>query len=223
MTTSVQSSTSSTAAATAAATTAAAASQLAATQDRFLTLLVTQLQNQDPLNPMDNSQVTSQMAQLSTVSGINQLNATVQALSASMTSSQSLQATSMIGHAVLVPGNQIVMASGKSNAAVELSNPADKVTVTISDAKGNVVRTMQLGAQQAGIADFQWDGKDDSGTTLADGTYTYAASAVQGSSTSTPTTLTYGVVNSVSLTSGVAQLNVGNLGDIALDAVRRIL
>jgi flagellar basal-body rod modification protein FlgD len=223
MTTSVQSSTSSTAAATAAATTAAAASQLAATQDRFLTLLVTQLQNQDPLNPMDNSQVTSQMAQLSTVSGINQLNATVQALSASMTSSQSLQATSMIGHAVLVPGNQIAMASGSSNAAVELSNPADKVTVTISDAQGNVVRTLQLGAQQAGVTDFQWDGKNDSGTTLADGAYTYKASAVQGSTTSTPTALTYGMVNSVSLTSGVAQLNVGTLGDVALDAVRRIL
>ena len=209
--------------ATAAATTAAAASQLSATQDRFLTLLVTQLKNQDPLNPMDNSQVTSQMAQLSTVSGINQLNATVQALSASMTSSQSLQATSMIGHAVLVPGNQITMASGSSNAAVELSNPADKVAVTISDAKGNVVRTLQLGAQQAGVVDFQWDGKNDSGTTLADGTYTYAASAVQGSTTSTPTALTYAMVNSVSLTSGVAQLNVGNMGDVALDSVRRIL
>jgi flagellar basal-body rod modification protein FlgD len=196
---------------------------LAATQDRFLTLLVTQLQNQDPLNPMDNSQVTSQMAQLSTVSGINQLNATVQALSASMTSSQSLQATTMIGHAVLVPGNQIVMAKGSSNAAVELSQPADKLTVTISDAKGNVVRTLQVGAQKAGIVDFQWDGKDDSGTTLADGTYTYTASATLGSSTSTPTTLTYGMVNSVSLTSGGAQINVGNLGDVALDEVRRIL
>ena len=219
MTTSVQSSTSG----NAAAATSAAASQLSATQDRFLTLLVTQLKNQDPLNPMDNSQVTSQMAQLSTVSGINQLNATVQALSASMTASQSLQATSMIGHAVLVPGNEIAMAKGSSNAAVELSQAEDSVTVKISDAKGNVVRTLQLGAQNAGIADFQWDGKDDSGTTLADGAYTYTASAVQGSTTSTPTSLTYGLVNNVSLTSGVAQLNVGNLGDVALDAVRRIL
>jgi flagellar basal-body rod modification protein FlgD len=218
MTTSVQSSTSATAAAT-----TAAASQLSATQDRFLTLLVTQLKNQDPLNPMDNSQVTSQMAQLSTVSGINQLNATVQALSASMTASQSLQATSMIGHAVLVPGNEIAMAKGNSNAAVELSQAEDSVTVKISDAKGNVVRTLQLGAQNAGIVDFQWDGKDDSGTTLADGAYTYTASAVQGSTKSTPTSLTYGLVNNVSLTSGVAQLNVGNLGDVALDAVRRIL
>lgn len=219
MTTPVQGSTSG----NAAAATTAAASQLSATQDRFLTLLVTQLKNQDPLNPMDNSQVTSQMAQLSTVSGINQLNATVQALSASMTASQSLQATSMIGHAVLVPGNEIAMAKGSSNAAVELSQAVDSVTVTIADAKGNTVRTLRLGAQDAGIVDFQWDGKDESGTTLADGAYTYTASAMLGGTKSTPTSLTYGLVNNVSLTSGVAQLNVGNLGDVALDAVRRIL
>lgn len=219
MTTAVQSSTSSTSAATAQAT-----SQLQATQDRFLALLVAQMKNQDPLNPMDNAQVTSQMAQLSTVSGINQLNATVQALSSSMTSAQSLQATAMIGHAALVPGNQIVMASGKADAAVELSGPADQVTVTIKDAKGNVVRTLQLGAQKAaGIADFQWDGKDDSGATLADGAYTFSASSVMSGTKSTPTTLSYGMVNSVSLNAGVAQLNVGNLGDVALDAIRRIL
>ena len=99
MTSSIQGTTSSTTAATSAIST----SQVAATQDRFLKLLVTQLQNQDPLNPMDNAAVTSQMAQLSTVNGIDQLNSTVQALSASMATSQSLQATSMIGHAALVP------------------------------------------------------------------------------------------------------------------------
>lgn len=219
MTTAVQSSTSSTSAATAQAT-----SQLQATQDRFLALLVAQMKNQDPLNPMDNAQVTSQMAQLSTVSGINQLNATVQALSSSMTAAQSLQATSMIGHAVLVPGNQIAMANGAANGAVELSQPADQVTVTIKDAKGNVVRTLQLGAQQnAGIADFQWDGKDDSGNTLANGNYTFSASSVLSGNKSTPTTLSYGMVNSVSMNAGVAQVNVGNLGDVALDTIRRIL
>jgi flagellar basal-body rod modification protein FlgD len=218
MTTAVQSSTSSTSAAT-----STAASQLQATQDRFLALLVAQMKNQDPLNPMDNAQVTSQMAQLSTVSGINQLNATVQALSSSMTAAQSLQATAMIGHAALVPGNQIVMAKGAANAAVELSQPADQVTVTIKDAKGNVVRTLQLGEQKAGIADFQWDGKDDSGAVLADGAYTFAATSVLSGNKSTPTTLSYGMVNSVSLNAGVAQLNVGNLGDVALDAIRRIL
>ncbi|OIR15929.1 basal-body rod modification protein FlgD [mine drainage metagenome] len=220
MTTSVQSTTSS----TTAAATAVASSQLAATQDRFLTLLVTQLQNQDPLNPMDNSQVTSQMAQLSTVSGINQLNATVQALSTSMTTSQSLQATSMIGHAALVPGNQIALASGQSNAAVELTQPADQVTVTIADTKGNVVRTMQLGSQSAaGVVNFQWDGKDNTGATVADGTYQFSAKAVLGTSNSSPTTLSYGMVNSLALTSGGPTLGMGTLGDVALSAVRQVL
>ena len=177
MTTSVQGTSSTTATTAASATTA---SQMAATQDRFLKLLVTQLKNQDPLNPMDNAAVTSQMAQLSTVSGIDQLNSTVQALSDSMAASQSLQATSMIGHAALVPGSQIDLLKGQSDAAVELTQPADKLTVTITDAKGNIVRTLQLGSQDAGMVNFQWDGKDDTGAAVADGSYKFSAKAVLG-------------------------------------------
>src|SRR3989338_717076 len=90
----------------------AKASSAADTQDRFLKLLVTQMKNQDPLNPMDSAQVTSQMAQLSTVTGIDKLNATLQALSDSMIGNQSLQAASMIGHAVLVPGQATDLVNG---------------------------------------------------------------------------------------------------------------
>jgi flagellar basal-body rod modification protein FlgD len=219
MTTAVQGSTSS----AAAAATTTASSQLAATQDRFLALLVAQMKNQDPLNPMDNAQVTSQMAQLSTVSGINQLNATVQALSASMASAQSLQAASMIGHAALVPGTQIDLTKGQSDAAVELTQPADKVTVTISDSNGNAVRTLQLGAQDSGVINFKWDGTDNTGAAVADGTYKFSATAVLGGKSSTPTTLSYGLVSSVSLTSSGAMLNMGTLGEVGLDAVRQIL
>ena len=218
MTTAVQSSTSSTA-----ASTSIASSQLAATQDRFLALLVAQMKNQDPLNPMDNAQVTSQMAQLSTVSGINQLNATVQALSASMASAQSFQAASMIGHAALVPGKEIDLLKGQSDAALELSQAADKVTVTISDSTGKVVRTLELGAQDAGVVGFKWDGMDNTGTAMADGAYTFSATAVLGGKSSTPTTLSYGLVNSVSLTSSGAMLNMGTLGEVGMDAVRQIL
>lgn len=218
MVASVQSSTA------AAASQSTLASQMSATQDRFLKLLVTQMQNQDPLNPLDNAQVTSQMAQLSTVSGIDKLNATVQALSDSMTAAQSLQAASMIGHAALVPGKQINMIGGKSDAAVELTEPADKLTVTITDAKGNVVRTLQLGPQESGgIIGFQWDGKDDTGAVVADGTYKFTASAELGGEKSTPTTLSYGLVESVSLTPGGPKLNMGSLGEVELDAVRQIL
>jgi flagellar basal-body rod modification protein FlgD len=207
-----------------AASAATATSQAGLTQDRFLKLLVTQMKNQDPLNPMDNAQVTSQMAQLSTVTGIDKLNATVQALSTSMASSQSLQAASMIGHAALVPGTQIDLLKGQSDAAVELTQPADKVTVTISDSKGNVVRTLQLGAQDsAGIVGFKWDGMDNNGTAVADGAYKFTATATLDGKSSSPTTLSYGLVNSVSLTSGGALLNMGTLGEVGLDAVRQIL
>jgi flagellar basal-body rod modification protein FlgD len=181
------------------------------------------MKNQDPLNPMDNAQVTSQMAQLSTVSGINQLNATVQALSASLASSQTLQAASIIGHAALVPGKQIDLLKGQSDAAVELSQAADKVTVTISDSTGKVVRTLELGAQDAGVVGFKWDGMDNTGTAVADGSYQFSATSVLGGKSSSPTTLSYGLVSSVSLTSGGAMLNMGTLGEVGLDAVRQIL
>jgi len=206
-----------------AAQAAATLSQAADTQDRFLKLLVTQMKNQDPLNPLDNAQVTSQMAQLSTVSGIDKLNATVQALSDSMTAAQSLQAAAMIGHAALVPGSQINMLDGKSDAALEMTQPADKVTVTITDAEGNVVRTLQLGAQDSGTIGFQWDGKDDAGTVVANGAYKFSASAELSGKKSTPTTLSYGLVESVSLTSFGPMLNMGSLGDVGLDQVRQIL
>lgn len=207
-----------------AAAAATATSQAGITQDRFLKLLVTQMKNQDPLNPMDNAQVTSQMAQLSTVTGIDKLNATVQALSSSMASAQSLQAASMIGHAALVPGSEIDLLKGNSDAAVELTQPADKVTVTISDSKGNVVRTLQLGAQDsAGIVGFKWDGMNDSGVAVEDGAYKFTVKATLDGKSSSPTTLSYGLVNSVSLTSAGALLNMGSLGEVGLDAVRQIL
>lgn len=197
--------------------------QAGETQDRFLRLLVTQMKNQDPLNPLDNAQVTSQMAQLSTVSGIEKLNATVQALSSSMMSAQSLQAASMIERIALVPGKQIDLLDGKSNAAVELEVPAERLSVTIKDKSGNLVRTLEVGAQEAGIVDFVWDGTDNNGNAVENGSYTFSATAVVDGEKTTPTTLSYGLVGSVSLTSYGPQLGMGTLGDVGLDAVRRIL
>ncbi|MDP1634198.1 MAG: flagellar hook assembly protein FlgD [Gallionellaceae bacterium] len=218
MVTSVQSST-----ATAAAQTSAMVSQTSETQDRFLKLLVTQMKNQDPLNPLDNAQVTSQMAQLSTVTGIEKLNATVQALSNSMMSAQSLQAAAMIDRIALVPGKQIDMLDGKSNGALELIQPADKVTVSITDKDGNLVRKLEVGAQDAGVVDFVWDGTDNNGATVDNGSYYFSATAVLKGNNTSPTTLSYGLVGSVSLTSGGPLLGMGTLGEVGLDSVRRIL
>lgn len=192
-------------------------------QDRFLKLLVTQMKNQDPLNPMDNAQVTSQMAQLSTVSGIDKLNKTLEALSNSMIASRLMQAASMIGHIVLAPGSKMELKNGKGAAALELKQAADNVSVQIKDAAGNVVRNLNLGNQQAGIVPVQWDGMNDANAELADGNYQLSASARLGGSKSGVNTLSYGLVNGVVQKPDGANLNVEQLGEIGMDAVKQIL
>lgn len=201
-----------------------AASSAAGLQDSFMTLLVTQLQNQDPLNPMDSGQMTSQLAQISTVDGINKLNATLQALNTSMSSSQSMSAaTSLIGHNVLVPGSTISLAAGSTaTAGVQLSQGVDSLTLTIQDSAGNTVRTLNLGAQKAGVLPVSWDGLTNSGASAGAGTYTVTATATQGGNTVPVTTLSYGTVDSVSLGSQGASLNVGALGAVSLSSVAMV-
>ncbi|MBI4937470.1 MAG: flagellar hook assembly protein FlgD [Nitrosomonadales bacterium] len=193
------------------------------TQDRFLKLLVTQMKNQDPLNPMDNAQVTSQMAQLSTVSGIDRLNSTLQALSDSMAASQTMTAASMIGRGVLVPGATMSLANGQALGGIELALPADSVTVKITDAAGALVRTLHLGAQQAGILPLAWDGLTDTGASAADGVYRFTAEAVLAGSRSTATTLAFGMVNAVTPGAKGATLDVGRLGGFALSEVKQVM
>jgi flagellar basal-body rod modification protein FlgD len=193
------------------------------TQDRFLKLLVTQMKNQDPLNPMDNAQVTSQMAQLSTVTGIDKLNVTLQALSDSMLPSQSLQAATMIGHGVLVPGKGIDLSSGNGYGGIDLAQSVDKVDISIYDQAGALVRNMQLGAQPAGLVNWQWDGRNDAGASMADGSYTFVVNATQAGNAVDAAALQFGMVNSVTQGKQGVALRVGQLDGIALSQVRQIL
>ncbi len=193
------------------------------TQDRFLKLLVTQMKNQDPLNPMDNAQVTSQMAQLSTVTGIDKLNTTLQALSDSMMSSQSLQAASMIGHGVLVPGNGIDMSNGAGYGGIDLAQSTDKVDVAIYNQAGALVRNIKLGAQPTGLVNWQWDGRDNSGANVATGSYTFTVDASQAGVKAEATALQFGMVNSVTQGKQGVTLSVGQMDGIALSQVRQIL
>ncbi len=199
------------------------ASNAANTQDRFLTLLVTQMKNQDPLNPMDNAQVTSQMAQLSTVSGIDKLNATLQALSSSMTASQSMQAATMIGHGVLTPGNSVNLANGTALGGVELAQSVDKLQIAIKDAQGKTVRTLDLGAMNAGVQGWQWNGLDDAGVAVPSGSYNFEVSAAQGGAAVAASPLTFGIVNGVTQTSSGASLNIGLNGLVPMTQVKQIL
>jgi flagellar basal-body rod modification protein FlgD len=203
--------------------TSSATDSTADIQDRFMKLLVTQMKNQDPLNPMDNAQVTSQMAQLSTVSGIDKLNTAMSALQSSYQSGQTLQATSMIGHGVLAPGNDLTLASGRAVFGVELPSAADSVTVTIRNAAGKVVQTIALGAQAAGSLPLTWDGASDGGGTAADGQYSFSVSATSAGNTITPTALSYSTVGSVSTGASGVKLNLANGASAAMSDVRQIL
>ena len=205
--------------------TAAAAKTTSATDDqqsRFLTLLTTQLKNQDPTNPADSAQMTSQLAQISTVTGINKLNDTMSSLGATLGSNQYLQAAGLVGHTVLATGNKLSLA-GTGAGGVKFASPADHVTVTISDASGHAVRTIDMGAQTAGVHTFTWDGRTDAGAVAADGQYSFSVQAAQGGTAVTADTLMSGRVNGVVLgANGSTQIQLGMLGLIDMPQVVEI-
>lgn len=201
-----------------------AKSTAAAAQDRFMTLLVTQMRNQDPLNPLDNAQVTSQLAQLSTVTGIDKLNTTLEALKGSFQSNQSLQAANMIGHGVLVPGSSLSLVDGKAILGVELTEPADSVQVDIKNAAGKVIHHIDLGSKEAGTLPLSWDGATDDGAAAADGKYSFEVSATRGGQKiSGASALGFGLVSSVSSGAQGVKLNIPNLGAVNLSDIRQIL
>ncbi|MDR0996164.1 MAG: flagellar hook assembly protein FlgD [Zoogloeaceae bacterium] len=161
----------------------ASASAAAEMGDRFMTLFLTQLQNQDPLNPMDNSGMTTQLAQLNMVSSLETLNTGMTNLIDSYNKSMSLQAANLIGNNVLVPGKQMTLMTDDDNNnlggifGVELPSDADKVTVNIYDENGKLVSTQELGQQKAGAVAYYWDGKDTDGGDLPAGNYTFSVAA----------------------------------------------
>lgn len=198
-------------------------SKIDAVQDRFMTLLVTQMKNQDPLNPMDNAQVTSQMAQLSTVTGIDKLNNTLETLMSSVQLSQSYQASSMIGHYVLTPGNTISTEGEGAYFGVNLPTGADKLTVKIKDTStGNVIRTLSLGSQDLGINSFKWDGFKDDGVIAARGDYKFEVTANSGSNAVAAETLGYAKVMSVSNDANGVKLNLNNMTSVNTTDVKEI-
>ncbi len=200
----------------------ASSSPAAGSQDYFLKLLVAQMKNQDPLNPLDNAQVTSQLAQLNTVEGINKLATKLDALLGNNNAAQSLQAAALVGHSVMAPGTTLALQNGQAVGGIELTGAVDHVTVTIKDASGRVVHTTDLGAQDAGVMNFVWDGSTDAGTAAAAGNYSFAVDAKAGSSKVVANTLSTGVVTSVSPGADGASLLVGGLGTFAFSQIRQI-
>lgn len=197
---------------------------VSADQDKFMTLLITQLKNQDPLNPLDNAQVTSQLAQLQTVTGINKLNDTIESLKADYASSASLQATNLINHGVLAAGKSMQLAGGKGLFGVELKNAVDTLQIDIKNAAGKVVHSLSLQAVDAGTLPLTWDGKLDDGTTAPDGMYTVDVSGTLGGKADTGVSaLTFGTVASVSTGAGGVKLNVPAIGQLSMDDIKQVL
>jgi flagellar basal-body rod modification protein FlgD len=195
------------------------ATSVQAQQDRFLKLLVTQMKNQDPLNPMDNAEITSQMAQLSTVTGIEKLNETL----AAFTKAQAFQSVDMIGHYVLAPGEHMDLASGTALGGVELASGADAVTVKVFDANGNLVSTLDLGEMDAGVNAFTWDGKNNAGTAAADGSYTFTVEAKLNDAAVTASSLAVGKVQSVLMDDLGPALSVSGMGLVELGDIKQVL
>ena len=191
-------------------------------QDRFMTLLVTQMKNQDPLNPMDNAQVTSQMAQLNTVTGINKLNETMSTLISNVQLGQSYQATSMIGHNVLVSGNSLNHTESGGYFGVNVPNGADSLTVAVKNGSGQTIRTLTFGKQDTGVNALNWDGKADDGTTAPSGSYTFDITATTAGTKVSSTALSLAQVQSVSTGTGGVKLNLSNNTSVSVADVSEI-
>lgn len=208
-----------------AATSARAAATLSADlgEDRFLKLLIAQMRNQDPLNPLDNAQVTTQMAQISTVSGIDKLNQTLKALAGGFAETQSLQAAALVGREVLVAGAALELDASGARGGFELAEPADEVVLEVKNASGIVVHRAELGAQAAGVHYFEWDGGDDAGTRLAAGAYSFQVSARRADATVKADPLAAARVLGVARDASGTSLDLQGLGRQPYGNVKQIL
>ena len=191
-----------------------------ASADRFLKLLVAQMKNQDPLNPLDNAQVTSQMAQINTVTGIEKLNSSVEGLNGQLTQQfaqmQALQGASLVGRNVIVQGSSLSVSEGVGQGGFDLASPADNVKVEILGPAGQVVDTLQLGAQPSGRHGFNWDASAaDPSAALR-----FRVTAKSGASVLPVTPLMRDRVNAVSADGGTLTLELTNSGSVAYSDIK---
>ena len=190
-----------------------------AAQDRFLTLLVAQINSQDPLNPMDNAQMTTQMAQINTVSGIQQLNATLKGMADQFGSLQSLQGTSLIGRQALLEGNTLSFDGEQGRGALALSGPADQVMVDVMGTNGTLLDSVNLGALPAGQHPFSWDGAGLDPARVGG----FSVRATQGGQAVTATPLTRTPVTSVGFSAGAMTLQLQDGRTLGYDQIKAFM
>ncbi|MCQ8180802.1 flagellar hook assembly protein FlgD [Methylomonas sp. SURF-1] len=208
-------------------TTSAAPQKQTLGQDQFLKLLTTQMTHQDPLKPMDNGEFLGQMAQFSTVSGIQDLQASFKEFAGSISSNQALQASGLVGRYVSAPSEKALLGAGGSvSGDFEMPASSSNVGVKIIDPEtGATIREIDLGAESAGTTRFEWDGKDGAGNLADPGVYKIQAYAyLDGKNTVLPTNIK-SLVKSVTMANGntAMQVNLDGLGPVKFSQIKQIL
>ncbi|MFK7815383.1 MAG: flagellar hook assembly protein FlgD [Gammaproteobacteria bacterium] len=194
-------------------------------QEDFLELMVTQLQNQDPFEPLQSGEFIGQLAEFGTVSGIGELNNSVSNLASSLLSSQTLGATNLIGKNALIPSDSLNLKDGESvKGAIGTSSPTNNVNVSIFDAAGNLVQSVPLGVVNQELQDFEWDGTDASGNQAPEGEYFFSVVGSQGEESVSLDTYAYKQIESISLgeSSSSVRLNIENGGELNISEILKI-
>lgn len=195
-------------------------------QSDFLTLMITQFKNQDPFEPMDNGQFLGQLAQFSTVNGIESLNDSFAGLSGSMQDNQALQAAGLVGRSVLAVSDTAYLGdSGPLQGAIELDSSASNVQIEITDAAGALVQRLDLGQQPAGLVDFTWDGTDSRGRRSGAGQYQVSARVIRGTNIESAATVVKARIESITLGQfgGAMSLNLAGGQQVPLSRVFQII
>jgi flagellar basal-body rod modification protein FlgD len=192
-------------------------------QNEFLSLMMTQLKNQDPFKPMESGEFLGQLAQFGTVSGLQDLQNKFDSLSSALVSNQALQAASLVGHTALVESPKAPLyPGGVVDAAVDVPAATSSVQVEVRDASGQVVRHLELGSSGAGLARFEWDGLADDGTQAPAGVYQMVGSYLAGTKSTAATMLVYAPVDSVVLGTDGFTVDVRNIGELPFNQIREI-
>jgi len=193
-------------------------------QSDFLTLMTAQMQNQDPFDPVDNTQMVAQMAQFSQLSGITEMSTTLKSIEAQLSATTSSDAMSYVGRTVLTEGSTAYpRTAGGFAGSVELDAAATSVNLSITNENGEVVKTVDLGAHDAGTINYDWDGTRDNGESAGEGPFTVTASARNDTQSVTSRTLVWAPVQSVSMpSSGDTILTLPGIGQVSTSAVRSV-
>ena len=192
-------------------------------KNEFLELLVAQLNNQNPLEPQENGEFIGQLAQFSTVEGVEKLNSSMETILSGYHSSQALQASSLVGRKVIVPTDKAVVDTSETfKASLVLPTSSSNVYINVYDEAGSVVNRINMGHQEAGNISFMWDGKNADGETVPPGTYKFEAQATYNGETKGLYTLLPANVDSVTLGGNELLLNLAGLGSVPLSNVQVI-